>query len=214
MIDILRYLLYTISGIGGISCFIFYRKLPPVFLRLGFYLLFAMLSQVLAFTIARHFGSNIEYYNMVLLVNYLVTYAVFRKMSDDEQYKKRILIAFATGGVFILYFIIQSFNISFANRALTIFNITATVFALLYFYHILQVADEQPATKKGRFWIATGFLVHHLASFSYWLLYEYRSYAGNGNLIASITIYLGILLYSILLYAIYVQLKFGKYDRA
>lgn len=214
MIEYLIYLVYLLSGIGGITCIVFHRRLPPAFLILGVYLLFAMASQFIASIIARYTGNNISFYNSVILINFVLTYAVFRKMNFDAFYRKRLTAAFGIGVLGVLIFIVQSFSSSFASRSLTISNLAVTIFSLLYFYQMLRIPSDQSILKQGKFWVAAGFLIHHLAGFSYWLLYEYALNAFDLNWRRLITIFLADILYTILIAGIFIQLKFGRRDRA
>jgi len=134
-------------------------------------------------------------------------------MSRHSFYQKRITVVFALGAMGILLVIFPSFNNIFASRALTISNIVITISALLYFYQMLRVPDELSIYKQGKFWIAAGFFIYHLTTFSFWLTYEYIPLLTSTIPTVKMNYSLTVLQYLILLIAVVVQLKYNTDDR-
>jgi hypothetical protein len=209
---LLKTLLFTLSGIGGISCLIFRKRLPPVFFWLGIFMLFALASQLGAILLGLYRGNNVEYYNVVMAINFILLYIIFERLSQDSYYRNRIHIVFTIGAVFVIYLLIPAFLVSFATRALTVLNIVIVIYSLLYLYQMLRVPSVQSVYQRGKFWIAAGFLIHHISIFSFWLTYEYTSFLENRDWINPMTYSLTIMHYILLIIAVFIQLKYSTND--
>lgn len=209
--DVLRYTLYFLALLGGVVVFIYRKRMPPVFIWTGLFLIFAGLSQITGYLIMRYVGNNLIFYHIVLLINFVLLYILLSQLMTQKSYRSKLIMVFLFGAIGVVYFVTSSFSTYFASRALTIINIIVPIGCLLYLYELLKVPEELPITHQGKFWIAIALLVHHIASFTLWTAYELNPVVKETYRYSEVSAVLIILLYVMLLSAIMVQLKYDCY---
>lgn len=171
-----------------------------------------MVSQLGGLLLNIYFNRNAEYYNVVMVINFLLYHRIFMSLSKDALYRTRIHVVFTISSVIICYLLIRYFELGFITKALSVLNIAVVLYSFLFFYEMLQAPSEKSIYQEGKFWISAGFLIHHLSVFSFWLSYEFVAMLENQTWIMPLTYSLTILLYFILLIAIVTGLKFNSDD--
>lgn len=209
----LRIIVYVLALSGALLVLFNKKRLTPAFHWTGWFLLFAGLSQISGYLLFRYVGNNVAFYNGALLINYALLFMMLYHLSVEASYRKKLILIFGICGLGILYFAIPSFNELFASRALTILNIAISIGCLLFLYEMLLVPSLVAITKQGHFWIVASLLIHHVSGFTYWLFYELLSMVNNKLIFGRITPFLAIILYAMLIIAIFVQLNYSINDR-
>lgn len=183
----------------------------PAFIVLGWFMLFAGLSQMAAFVIFQHWGNNILFYNSTLLVNYGLLYGITIHLLDLPAYKRKINAVYIAGAIGVIIFIVPANTDYFASRSLTIINLVVVASCLLYFYDLLKIPETLPITRQGKFWIGAALLVHHVSSFTLWLVYELITNVEKAQTHAIMGSILTIILYVMLIIATIVQINATQY---
>ncbi len=197
-------MIYILAFGGAILILVVNKRLGKVFHWVGWFLLFAGLSQLMAFFIVPLFGSNLSFYHSVMIINFGLICAILYHLLATRYFRKILLLIFGAAGIIFVYLLFPVFNTQFASRALTVLNISVIAGCMLFFYEILLIPEKLAITRQGKFWIATAFLVYHISSFFIWLISELPEYLGFYSVINRGLV---LLFYTLLILAVVIQLN-------
>ncbi|NEN23652.1 hypothetical protein G3O08_09070 [Cryomorpha ignava] len=205
-----RIFIYTISLGASIICLVNFRKLNKSFRWLGIFLLAASLSQITAYALMVTRGSNVDFYNVVILVNIILIFNIFVNINGNRRTKIWLTGIFAFGFLSTLSFVWSGIaNQTFSVQGLALMSITVALGALIILFGMMRNPLNSSPLKMGWLWLLMGFLFYYTSTFSYWTATEFTSQVNAKKSLQNVNIVLIIIFYLILLTAIIIQLKFG-----
>ena len=202
--------IYTICLGSSAICFLYFSKLNRAFIWLGVFLLFAGLSQITASILVVNFGTNLEFYNCVTLINIVLIYFIFISIRTSNRTKKWVRGLFSFGFIFTASYVWFGLsNNQFSIRGLASMSVTVAISALVVLFGMLRRLILTSPLKTGWFWLLMGFLFYYTSTFSYWTAINFLKEAVDRQTLQNVNVVLIIIFYLILLTAVLTQLKFG-----
>lgn len=210
---ILKVVILALSLIGGVTTLFFHKKMPRVFIWVGWFMVFAFISQLTGIILKIINGVNSGFYNFVLLVNFCLLFLIVIHLFKRRYNQIRVAALFFVSGVAVAFFVWISMTDQFTTKSLTITNLTVTIACFYYLYVSLNIPETLPISRQGTFWIAMALLVYHVSSFTFWLMFGLVDGESKIIVLMYINYTLVIVLYLLLILATFTQIKFGVYDR-
>ncbi len=202
--------IYTICLGTSAICFLNSGKLNRAFVWLGVFLLFAGLSQITATILVVNFGTNLEFYNCVTLINIVLIYFIFISIRTSIRTKKWLRGIFSFGFIFTAAYVWYGLsNNQFSIRGLASMSVTVAISALVVLFGMLRSLIITSPLKMGWFWLLMGFLFYYTSTFSYWTAINFLKEPVDTQILQNVNVVLIIVFYLILLTAVLTQLKFG-----
>jgi hypothetical protein len=156
-------------GLAGIN------KSVPASRWLTVLFIYIIIKEIAAKLFAHYTGSNLEFYRLTGIIDFILTSLVFLSIPAMQAVRKVIYILAAA--VFCFYLVSLFKWEPPQGKADTYFklvrNFVLVGFALLLFMRLYRHIDEETIFRKSSFWVAAGCLVFYCFSIFYWGVFNY-----------------------------------------
>lgn len=165
--------------VAFLSAVIMFRKLDRPARIFAIYMIASVISEVIAYLVAKEHGDNMAVYNIYSLWEYAIICLYFNEIID-VFYKRRIGLFIASLGLLVgIFNIIFVQGLHSINSYFLVYEgVTIIIMALFFFSRLLLLHDELRLYTYPHFWLAFILTFYWTATFIGWNLYDYAFRAG------------------------------------